>query len=114
MKRTLSLFAFLTVVFLVLSCSQAFAQEKTPVKVKNSELVTGVVIVHIQKGAKSIDLQCNEGVPSCKALASGNYLMVELPQNYGMYDCKNVEIYQGDQDKPEAAEKIAAYCQVEK
>jgi hypothetical protein len=40
--------------------------------------------------------------------------MVELPQNYGMYDCKNVEIYQGDQDKPEAAEKIAAYCQVEK
>jgi hypothetical protein len=49
----------------------------------------------------------------CKALPSGNYLMVKLPKNYGMYDCQNVEMYQGDQDKPEAARKIGEYCMVE-
>jgi len=31
-----------------------------------------------------------------------------------MYYCKNVEIYRGDQDKPEAAGKIGAYCLIEK
>jgi hypothetical protein len=114
MKRTVSLFAVLTAVFVILATQQAFAQEKTPVKVKNSEVVTGVVIVHVQKDGKALELQCNEGVTNCKALPSGNYLMVELPKNYGMYDCKNVEMYRGDRDKPEAAEMIGAYCLVEK
>ncbi|HKM85861.1 MAG TPA: hypothetical protein VJW96_06600 [Terriglobales bacterium] len=110
MKKTISLFAVLTVVFVLLATAPAFAQEKTSVKVKGSEVVTGVVIVHVQKGEKSLDLQCNEGAGSCKALSSGNYLMVQLPANYGMYDCKNVEIYRGDPDKPEAAEKVGSYC----
>jgi len=114
MKKAVSLFAVLTMVFGILATEQAFAQEKTPVKVKSSEVVTGVVIVHIQKDAKALELQCNEGAGFCKALPSGPYLMVELPKNYGMYDCKNVEIYRGDQDKPEAAEMVGAYCLVEK
>ena len=113
MKRTISLFAMLTVAFIILATGLAFAQDKTPVKVKSSEVVTGVVIVHIQKDAKSLELQCNEGAGFCKALPSGSYLMVELPKNYGMYDCKNVEIYRGDPDKPDAAEMIGAYCLVE-
>jgi len=114
MKRIVSLFAMLTAAFVILATAQALAQDKTPVKVKSSEVVTGVVIVHVQKEGKSLDLQCNAGGGTCKALQSGNYLMVELPKNYGMYDCKNVEMYRGDQDKPEAAEKIGDYCLVEK
>ena len=114
MKRTISTFAVLAAIFVIVASVQALAQEKTPVKVKSSEVVTGVVIVHVQKDAKSIDLQCNEGTTSCKALPSGSYLMVELPPNYGMYDCKNVELYRGDADKPDAAEKIGSYCLVEK
>ena len=114
MKRIVSLFAMLTAAFVILATAQALAQDKTPVKVKSSEVVTGVVIVHVQKEGKSLDLQCNEGGGTCKILQSGNYLMVELPKNYGMYDCKNVEMYRGDQDKPEAAEKIGDYCLVEK
>jgi len=114
MKRTVSLFVVLTAAFVILATQQAFVQDKTPVKVKSSEVVTGVVIVHVQKEAKSLVLQCNEGMGYCRALQSGSYLMVELPKNYGMYDCKNVEMYRGDQDKPEAAEKIGAYCLVEK
>ena len=114
MKRTISLFAVLTAAFVILATEQAFAQEKTPVKVKSSEVVTGVVIVHVLKDGKSLELHCNEGAGNCKALPSGSYLMVELPENHGMYDCKNVEIYRGDQDKPEAAEMVGAYCLVEK
>jgi hypothetical protein len=114
MKKTISLFAVFTMLFVILATEHTFAQEKTPVKVKSSEVVTGVVIVYVQKGTKSLELQCNEGAGYCKVLPSGNYMMVELPKNYGMYDCKNVEIYRGDQDKPDAAEMMGAYCQVEK
>ena len=39
--------------FLILTTSQALSQEKTLVKVKSSELVTGVVIVHIPEGRES-------------------------------------------------------------
>ncbi len=114
MKRAISLFALLTAAFIMLAADQAFAQERTAVKVKSSEVVTGVVIVHVQKGGNSLELQCNEGAGSCKALSSGSYIMVELPQNYGMYDCKNVEMYRGDLDKPDADEKVGAYCLMEK
>jgi hypothetical protein len=110
MKKIVSLFALLAAMFLILTTSQALSQEKTLVKVKSSELVTGVVIVHIQKNGKALELQCNERASNCKALPSGSYLMVELPENRGMYYCKNVEIYRGDQDKPEAAGKIGEYC----
>ncbi|MGA7080746.1 MAG: hypothetical protein WBQ43_08390 [Terriglobales bacterium] len=110
MKRAVSLFTSLTAVFIILVCARALAQEKTPVKVKNSEVVTGVVIVHVQKGGESLELQCNQGAGSCKTLVSGNYLMVELPKNYGMYDCSNVEVYKVDPDKPEEAQLVGAYC----
>jgi len=113
MKRTVSLLAVLTAAFVILATGQGFAQEKTPVKVKGSVVVTGVVIVHVVKNGKPLDLQCNEGVSSCTVLPSGDYLMLELPENHGMYDCKNVEMYRADQDKPED-EAIGAYCLVEK
>jgi hypothetical protein len=112
--KTISLFALLTAAFIILVVPPALSQQKIPVKVKSSEVITGVVVVHVQKDGKSLDLQCNEGAGSCTALSSGSYLMVELPPNYGMYDCKNIEIYKGDPDKPETAEKIGSYCLVEK
>ena len=112
MKRTVSLLIVFTAAFVLLAAEQAFAQEKTPVKVKSSVVVNGVVVVHVLKDAKPLDLQCNEGATTCKVLPSGNYLMVQLPENHGMYDCKNVEIYRGDQDKPED-EAIGNYCLVE-
>jgi len=111
MKSMVSLFVVGIVVFMLSAAS--FAQERTPVKVKSSEVVTGVVIVHVQKDAKTLDLQCNQGASGCKALQSGDYLMVELPKNYGMYDCQNVEMYRVDQDKPQAAQKIGEYCMAE-
>jgi len=114
MKRTVSLFAVLTAAFVILVTQQAFVQERTPVKVTSSEVVTGVVIVHVQKDGKALELQCNQGMSGCKSLPSGSYLMVELPKNYGIYDCKNVEMYRGDQDKPDEAEMIGNYCMMQK
>jgi hypothetical protein len=113
MQRTVSPFVVLMAAFAVSIAGQAFSQERTPVKVKNSEVVTGVVIVHVQKDSQSLELQCNQGAGTCKSLPNGNYLMVELPPNFGMYDCKNVVMYRGDADKPEAAQKIGEYCLVE-
>ena len=113
MKRIVSLFAVLTTAFVILASEQGFAQEKTPVKVKGSVVVTGVVIVHVLKDGKPLDLQCNDGASGCKALSSGDYLMLQLPENHGMYDCKNVEMYRPDQNKEED-EAIASYCLVEK
>jgi|SRR5579859_3517124 len=110
MKTTIAPLVLLTVAFVLLAAEPGFAQDKTPVKVKSSEVVTGVVIVHIQQGQKAIDLQCNDGAGFCAKLPAGNYLMLELPKNTGMYDCKNVEIY--DQAKPDA-EKLGAYCLME-
>ncbi len=114
MNKTISMFVLWATIVATLLIQSAFAQQKAPVKVKSSEVVTGVVIVHVQKEGRSLELQCNEGAFNCKPLSSGSYMMVELPKNFGMYDCKNVEIYQGDQDRPEATEKIGAYCLVEK
>ena len=114
MKKAISLFTAACAVFLALASGQAFAQEKTPVKVKNSEVVTGVVIVHVQKGKAELELQCNEGAYSCAALPSGDYLMKQLAEHYGLYDCRNVEIYRGNQDNPEEAQKVGAYCLIDK
>ena len=117
MKTTIAPFVLLTAAFVLLATELAFTQEdepaKTPVKVKSSEKATGVVIVHAQKDGKALDLQCNEGAGSCASLPAGNYLMVELPPNRGTYDCKNVEIYRGDPNKPDDAQKVGAYCVME-
>jgi hypothetical protein len=117
MKRAISSFVVVTFVivtaaFVLLVAEHAFAQDKTPVKVKSSVVVNGVVVVHVLKDGKPLDLQCNQGATTCKALPSGSYLMLQLPENHGMYDCKNVEMYRGDQDKPED-EALGAYCLVE-
>ncbi len=114
MKKTVILAVALAALSWIIATGQAFAQERTTVKVTGSEVVTGVVVVDILKDGKPLKLQCNHGAANCKPLKSGGYVMVELPKNYGMYDCKNVEIYREDKGKPEGAELLGNYCLVEK
>jgi hypothetical protein len=70
-------------------------------------------------------LQCNQGAPGCAVLRNGRYQMVELPKDFGMYECRNVEIYAETvvpsdaikSDKPDKANKddiMGEYCLVEK
>jgi hypothetical protein len=88
---------------------RGFAQEKSSITVKGSELNNGVVIVDVLKAGKEFELQCNQGAPSCTPLKSGKYQMIELPSNSGMYDCKDVQVF-ADPANPDTDQKLGEYC----
>jgi hypothetical protein len=94
---------------------QALAQEKSQITVKTSAVNNGVVIVTAQTGKTSFELQCNKDISGCRALEPGDYLMVRLPKNRGVYDCANVDIYpkSADSADPEVTEKLGEYCVTE-
>ena len=96
-------------IFVLLLATLAIAQEKSVLTVKDSSVATGVVIVDAQYSGKAVELQCNQGSAACAPLKKGNYVMVMLPKNHGMYDCQNVDIYPESAD-PETTEKLGEYC----
>jgi hypothetical protein len=113
MKKALILLVFLLVVpFLI-------AQDHSTITVKNTQTSGDVVVINaIDTGATdhakaALELHCNKGASSCKALPAGTYLMVRLPKNWGMYDCDNVDLYPTTAD-PETSQKLGEYCLAEK
>ena len=82
------------VFFVLLVATALSAADKSPVTVKSSQVVSGVVLVTVNENGKSLDLQCNDGHAYCKAVKPGEYQMVRLPKNRGMYDCQNVDLSQ--------------------
>jgi hypothetical protein len=92
---------------------QAFALDKTLVTVKDSSVSNGVVIVSISESGKRYDLQCNQSASFCTAVKPGDYWMVRLPQNHGLYDCTDVDLYPQSAD-PQNADKVGEYCLSEK
>jgi hypothetical protein len=118
LKKAMVLFSLLTL-FCVLCTRQVSAQEKSDITVRRSELNNGVVIIDVLKASKAYQLQCNQGAPGCTSLQNGNYLMVELPKNLGMYECRDVEVYlqsaaTADTALPDKDKKFGEYCLVEK
>ena len=118
MKKAMVLFSLLTL-FCVLCTRQVCAQEKSNITVRGSELNSGVVIIDVLKASKAYQLQCNEGASGCTNLKNGNYIMVELPKNFGMYECRDVEVYPqsgatSDTALPDKDKKLGEYCLVEK
>ena len=104
------LFFFLLALF-ICGAARAWAQEKSAITVKGSELNNGVVIVDVLKAGKGYELQCNSGMPSCTPLKSGKYQMIDLPTNSGMYECRDVQIYPDSAVNAEDADKkIGEYC----
>jgi hypothetical protein len=102
MKRAVAIVVLLVAAF-------ALAQEKSVLTVKDSSVATGVVLVEAQSAGKAVELQCNQGSAECTQLKKGNYVMITLPKNHGMYDCQNVDIYPETAD-PENTEKLGEYC----
>jgi len=112
MKRALFL-------FLLISFASLAAQDTANITVKGHEVNNGVVIVSAQTVAEEtsaeapvkghFDLQCNKGMPDCNIPAAGDYVLVRLPKNWGMYDCSNVDLYPAGSD-PKAATKVGEYC----
>lgn len=97
------------VFFILLISVVLLAQDKSPVTVKSSQVTSGVVLITISEHGKTFDLQCNDGHAFCKALKPGEYQMVRLPKNRGMYDCQNVDLFAVSAD-PDSDEKLAEYC----
>jgi hypothetical protein len=111
MKKGIKLFILLALLFFL--GVEVSAQERSYITVRASPLNNGVVIVDVVKAGKMYELQCNQGEQGCTALKNGNYEVVELPEHFGMYACRNVEIY------PERAnlmkdKKLGEYCLIEK
>src|SRR5438874_10376783 len=81
------------IILMIFGSVLLFADEKSPVVVKNTSVTTGVIIIDVQLKGKPAELQCNEGSPSGTKLKPGDYRMVQLRKNHGMYDCQNGEFY---------------------
>ncbi|HVO79907.1 MAG TPA: hypothetical protein VMT28_04205 [Terriglobales bacterium] len=90
-----------------------WAQEKSAITVKSSTVTTGVVIISAETAGKPLELQCNQSMADCTVLKPGDYWMVRLPKNYGMYDCANVDLFPKSAD-PESSQKIGEYCLIQK
>ena len=101
--------------FIVLVAVQLLALDKTLITVKDSSVNNGVIIVTIREGGKPQELQCNQSAPNCTAPKPGDYWMVRLPKNHGLYDCANVDLYPQSVDpENEEAQVFGEYCLAEK
>lgn len=106
MKRSL-------ILLVLLAAAALLAQEKSQITVKETAVSTGVVIVTANAAGKPVELQCNQSMSACTVLKPGEYWMVRLPKNHGMYDCANVDLFPKSAD-PETSEKIGEYCLIQK
>ena len=99
----------LLVGMILLLAVQAWAEEKVKVTVKSTEKNNGVVFVTIKDGGKTVDLNCNEGFPQCNTPKTGEYWMVKLPKNRGVYECQTVDLFPSDAE-PGDDNKVGEYC----
>lgn len=92
--------------------AQGDGQETSKIIVTGNALNNRVVILEITKAGKAYELQCNQGASACSQLKNSTYQMLELPKNFGMYDCRDVEVY--TYTSSEKRTKIGEYCLTEK
>ena len=93
---------------------QMLAVDKTLITVKDTSVNSGVVIVTAREAGKAFELQCTQSVPNCAAPKPGDYWMVRLPKNHGIYDCANVDLYPQSVDPETATKILGEYCLTEK
>ncbi len=113
-KVGVCLLALFSLVAVVRSASaQDDETKKETITVKSAENSGGVIIVTARGEKTELELQCTKTVASCISLKAGEYLMLRLPKNRGVYECKNVRIYEKDAN-PDDAEPLGAYCVTDK
>jgi hypothetical protein len=116
MRRVLILFVA-TLVLVLLAAPPALSAQDQPeaqkITIKSKEINNGVVILSAQEGKASLELHCNRDMMGCTALDPGDYMMVRLPKNHGMYDCANADVYRKSANS-EPGEKLGQYCLVGK
>ena len=104
------IFFILLAFFMLFGAVELGAQERSYITVKGKDLNNGVVIVDVVRDGKAYRLLCNENMLGCSALKNGRYQMVELPRNFGIYECKDVEIYPEFAVNPEKDKKLGEFC----
>lgn len=114
MRKAIILFGVVLLLVLLVPVVLSAAEEggSQKITVKSKAVSNGVVLLAVQEGRNSLELQCNQGASGCAMLDTGEYLMVRLPKNHGLYDCANVEVYQKSASS-ERGEMLGQYCLVE-
>lgn len=115
MQKIILLFVAALILLLLFSPIALSAQEQPEpqkITVKSKEVNNGVVILAVQEGKNFFELQCNKEFAGCVVLDAGDYLMVRLPKNRGMYDCANAEVFRKAANA-EVGDKIGQYCLVQ-
>jgi len=102
------------VLLALLMAAQSFALDKSLITVKDSTVGNVVVTVSIREAGKSYELQCNQTAPNCNAPKPGDYWMVRLPKNHGLYDCANVDLYPQSANPEQHDQLFGEYCITEK
>jgi len=115
--NTKSIFRIVLAALIVLLCStvgvRAQDQQET-ITVKSAEVNNGVVIITAKGDKAPIELQCNKDFIGCALLKPGEYVMVRLPKNRGVYECSNVRIYLKDHGAETPSDELGNYCINEK
>jgi len=102
----------LFVFFAAVTASAKEERESQKITVRSHDINNGVVILVAREGTNSFELHCNKEMSGCTPLEPGEYLMVRLPKDWGMYDCANVDLYRKSGDL-EAGDKLGEYCLIE-
>jgi hypothetical protein len=111
MRNVFILFLLVSIVLLLATPLVADDENSTSlIAVKGSQKASGVITLQISQGTKSLELNCNEGMSGCADLKKGNYRMLVLPKNRGMYDCQNVRVFAESSTDPDNDEKLGEYC----
>ena len=86
-----------------------WAQDKSQVTVKSANTTNGMVFVTLTENGKRLELQCTESQAWCTELKAGDYQMLRLRKNHGMYDCQNVDLFSSGANV-ENDQKLGEYC----
>ena len=114
MKKAVILFVavVLCVLFAPVALSAQEQGESKGISVKGKELNNGVVILAVQEGKNSFELHCNKDASGCTILELGDYMMIRLPKNRGLYECANVDVYRKSANS-EVRDRLGQYCLLE-
>lgn len=101
----------LVLLVILLSSMRTQAQQKGElIIVKSADTSATLVSIVAQVAKQAVELQCNKGAVGCTVLQPGDYTLIRLPKNTGLYECSNVYVYQKSENLEPVGEILGRYC----
>src|SRR5215469_1202746 len=101
----------LSALLVLFATIEAHGQMRSYITVQGEELNNDLLVINIERDGTIYQLTCKRGAPSCSTLNNGRYQMVELPGNFGAYDCMDdVEVYAEIANDPQKDRRLGEYC----